>query len=42
MSDTILAIDTSMDYCSVAVYKKKKYIQYQKNVKKNILKKFYL
>jgi len=42
MSNIILAIDTSMNYCSVAIYKKKTYMYYQISVIKNILKKYYL
>ena len=39
MSDTILAIDTSMDYCSVAVYKTKKIYSISEKCKKEHTKK---
>lgn len=41
MSNIILAIDTAVNYCSVAIYKKKKYIPYLNNVLKNTVLKYY-
>lgn len=41
MSDTILAIDTSIDYCSVAIHKKKVIYALSEHCEKNILLKYY-